>query len=362
MYEDITFDSLMKRMLARVPSDIDKREGSVIWDALAPAAIELKLMYIELDVILNESFADTESRPFLIRRAAERGLSPKEATYAVLKGEFNIDVAIGSRFSLDDLNYAVTEKISNGIFKLQCETAGTAGNKKFGRLIPINYIKGLETAKLTELLIPGEDEEDTEVFRQRYLRSFDQQAFGGNKADYKEKVGKMQGVGGLKVYRATNSSLKTEAGHIALFIINSEFQKPSTEMIKKLQTAIDPTTNTGDGIGVAPIDHQVHVFAVNESELTISTNIVYADGYNLQEATKSIKEIINEYFLELNKSWADSDTIMVRISYLESRLLDYIGIVDIYDTKINGVASNYRADTNSIVKFKSFADQTGAIT
>ena len=57
MYEHITFDVILERMMDRVPNNIDKREGSIIYDALAPAAVELAQMYIELDVILNETFA-----------------------------------------------------------------------------------------------------------------------------------------------------------------------------------------------------------------------------------------------------------------------------------------------------------------
>ena len=73
MYEGITYEIILKRMLDKVSDTIDKREGSVIYDALAPAALELQIMYIELDVILNESFGDTASRKYLIKRAAERG-------------------------------------------------------------------------------------------------------------------------------------------------------------------------------------------------------------------------------------------------------------------------------------------------
>lgn len=42
---------------------------------------------------------------------------------------------------------------------------GIIGNQYLGQMIPIEYIDGLETATLTEILIPGEDEEDTEVLR-----------------------------------------------------------------------------------------------------------------------------------------------------------------------------------------------------
>ena len=117
MYEDITFDIILKRMLDRVSQNaksqgftIDTREGSLIYNALAPAAIELQNMYLELDNILNESFADTQSREYLIKRCAERGINVKEATKAIRRGVFNIDVPIGSRFSLNLLNYVVIEK------------------------------------------------------------------------------------------------------------------------------------------------------------------------------------------------------------------------------------------------------------
>lgn len=113
MYEEITFEVIMERMLNRIPDKFDKREGSIIWNALAPAAIELQLMYIEFDNILMESFADTASYEFLERRAAERGLHPYQSTNAILKAEFNQDVPIGSRFSLEELNYVVIEKIND---------------------------------------------------------------------------------------------------------------------------------------------------------------------------------------------------------------------------------------------------------
>ena len=87
-YENITYESILQRMLDRVPNNMDKREGSIIYDALAPAAVELQLMYIEFDTILNETFADTAQRDYLVRRAAERGITPYEATNTILKGEY----------------------------------------------------------------------------------------------------------------------------------------------------------------------------------------------------------------------------------------------------------------------------------
>ena len=156
MYETITYEVIRDRMLARVPEKFDRREGSVIWDTHSPTAIELQILYLELDSILKEAYGDSASRAFLILRCKERGIYPQEATKAVLRGVFapeNIDVT-GRRFNIGDLNYTVTEKISDGEYQVECETAGRAGNQFFGAMVPVEYINGLRKAELTELLIP----------------------------------------------------------------------------------------------------------------------------------------------------------------------------------------------------------------
>lgn len=343
MYESITYEVILQRMLDRVSDQMDKREGSIIYDALAPAAVELQLMYIELDAVLNESFSDTASRDFLIKRAAERGLSPKAATYAVLKGEFNIDVSVGSRFSCSDLNYVVTEEVSTGVFKLRCETIGVIGNKNFGDLIPIDYIEGLETASLTELLIPGEDEEETEKFRTRYFNSFDSQAFGGNVADYTEKTDALPGVGSCKVYPVWNGG-----GTVKLVILDSQFQTPSVDLIAEVQEAIDPVGHGGEGLGLAPIGHVVTVVGAENVTINIASTITYTDGYDFASSIEAIKAAIDEYFDELRKGWESEAAVIVRISQIETRLLSLPEILDIQYTTINASDRNISLESHQI--------------
>lgn len=345
MYEHMTFEAVLSRMMDRVSNNVDKREGSIIYDALAPAAAELCQMYIDLDVVMNETFADTASREYLILRAKERGIIPYKATPAIGKAVFNIAVPIGSRFSLEQFNYKVTEAISEQDFsyKVICETAGSKPNHTLGTLIPIDYIQGLISAQLTEILTPGEDVESTESIRKRYLATFDKQAYGGNRADYIEKITAIPGVGGCKVYRAWNGG-----GTVKCVIINSEFQKPTQSLINDVQTAVDPTQNAGEGLGIAPIDHVVTIAGVTETIVNIATIITYADGWNFTDCEPYIKETIDRYFKELSKQWADSNNLIARISQIESRLLDLDGIVDIGNTTLNGVAQNYVLGANDI--------------
>ena len=162
LYDSETQEGIMNRLLGRVQKKVDKREGSFIHDALAPTSIEIKNNYIAIDIAHDESFADTASRENLIRRCAERGITPKPASYAIVQGEFTpaaLEIPIGSRFSHEDLNYIIIKKIDDGVYQLQCEMLGSEANGVTGQLIPISYVPGLETAKITEVLIPGDDED-----------------------------------------------------------------------------------------------------------------------------------------------------------------------------------------------------------
>ncbi|MGG0718667.1 baseplate J/gp47 family protein [Robertmurraya massiliosenegalensis] len=344
---DAEYEDLLEQKLADIDPSLDKREGSIIYNAIAANTAEISQMLVTIKDFIDEGFADTASREYLVRRAAERGISPAEATKAKLKGVFNLDVPIGSRFSLDDLNYVVTDKIATGEYVLECETEGNIGNDYLGALIPIDYIDGLTSAELTEILIPGEDEEDTEVFRDRYFRSFNSTAFGGNRADYKEKVNAINGVGGVRVYRAWNGG-----GTVKLVIINSVYEVPSQVLVDTVQEQVDPLNAQSEGLGIAPIDHIVTVFPVETRAIDVQLNITYQDGWTWADIESNVLSVIDEYFKSLAEEWAKSEDdnagVIVRVSQIETRLLNVAGVLDIADTLLNGASSNIQLDATSI--------------
>ena len=217
-------------------------------------------------------------------------------------------------------------------------------------LIPINYIQGLEYAEITEILIPGEDEESTEDFRKRYFLSVQTEAFGGNVIDYKYKTKSIDGVGGVKVYPVWNGG-----GTVKLVIQNSLFQQPSLTLINQVQTMIDPTQNSGTGLGIAPIGHVVTVAGVGVEDIDIVSEITLQDGYVWADVKDLAEQTINQYLLELNSDWENQNNIIVRISQIETHLLNISGIIDVADTEINNVAENYQAQANNIVALNSLS-------
>lgn len=380
---DVTYNEILERMLSRVSDKFDKREGSVIFDTHSPTALELERLYVELNALIAEAYGDSASREFLIRRCKERGITPYEATYAVLKGEFtptNIDVT-GQRFNIGSMNFIVTEKVADGEYQVQCETPGIVGNQQMGTMIPIDYIEGLETAELTEILIPGEDEEETEDLRTRYFDSFNERAFGGNVRDYLEKTNAIPGVGSTKVTRVWNNDLRpaeiipsaavqawyntikptlsgepakwletvygaalnkklTTGGAVLLTILNSDFGAATETLVHTVKQTIDPDENAGEGYGIAPIGHIVQVKSADVVNVVVKTNIIFDVDYGWTNLQSSINDVISNYLLELRKSWADNPYLVIRISQIETRLLDIKGIVDVGNTKINGVSDN----------------------
>ena len=405
MYEAQTYESILARMLQKalsINSNLDTREGSLVWYGDAPAAVELQNLYIALETVLNETFADTASRPYLILRAAERGLSPQPASPAILQMAITpttLFLPLNTRFSIGELNYYVSADRGSGNYELTCETAGEAGNNYTGTVIPIEYVDGLETCKITSVLVPGEDEEDTELFRQRYLNSLNAQAFGGNQIDYIEKVNAIPGVGGVKVYRAWNGNLKpanmippkeaeawieglsgvpepvklwldtvyaaaknnmfTVGGTVKLVVINSTFTVPSPTLVEQVQTAVDPLQNAGEGVGIAPIGHVVRVEGVQEETVDLGFALYYQRGWSWEDVSGYVTEAINGYFLELAQSWADQDeALVVRISQIESRLLGITGILDIANTTINEKDANHTLALDHIPVLGSLAPTT----
>lgn len=334
LFESQTAPVILKRLLKNVPDKYDKREGSVIYDALAPAAIELAEAYIMANTIMTETFATTASRAYLILRASEYNVTPKPATYAEVKAKFSQAVDIGTRVNSGKINFAVTSLINDKdhTYKMMCETAGTAGNKCEGDITPVNTISGLTSATITDVIVPGEDEEDTETFRKRYFDALKSQAFGGNGDDYRERVTAIDGVGGVKVYRCWNGG-----GTVKCVVLDSDLNPPSNEFVAELQTVIDPNS-AGQGYGIAPIGHTVTVKAADKTSINISATVTVS-GIDLNTAKSRMTTTLSNYLKALRQQWcaqSEKEFLTIRASMMMVQILSVTGVADVTNIKVNG--------------------------
>jgi uncharacterized phage protein gp47/JayE len=320
---DIKYDAILDRMLERVDPVYHKDEGSFIYTALAPTALEHNLLYIDMQTLEKEMFADTASREYLIKHASERGITPKEATKAMWLAKMEpseLIVSNGERFNTSSLNLVVVSRESNGVFKLECETAGTAGNTLDHKLTPINYINGLTSATLTELVDAGTDDEDTEEFRARYLTALRKPASSGNAQDYYNWAMSVDGVGAAKVY-----PLADGAGTVKVVITDADKRAASSELVNEVAAYIET---------VRPIGATVTVKSAEELKINVNITCTLADGVAGNVLLDNFYNALTDYF----ESVAYSATV-IPLSMVIKVLLDTELITDCTVT-LNDASAN----------------------
>lgn len=186
-----------------------------------------------------------------------------------------LDIPIGSRFRINDLTLAVTDKVNSGVYRAEAEIAGILGNQYQGDLLPIQNINNLGRAELGEVLLEGADAEKDDSLRDRYYDHVRRSPFGGNVADYEEKTLAIEGVGSVKVFPIWDGP-----GSVLLMIGNADGRTASAELIKKVQDLFQPAEDpTG---GLAPIGHDVTVSTSKDKVIDITASLRIKPGESFE--------------------------------------------------------------------------------
>lgn len=346
-----TAQSIYDELLSDIPDDVDKREGSVVHTILAPVAMKLADTENKNSAELSDTYVDTASLDSLILRAKERDIEYLYETKAIIEAVIELadgdSLEGGERFFTADsgIGYIVVSMSDDGtIYQLECEEFGTKGNIERGKLIFDGRGITVKSAEIKGVFTYGRNAETEDSLRQRYYDSLEASAFGGNITDYKEKCLDIPGVGGVQVRRAWNGG-----GTVKLVLISSDFTAISEEsgIIANTQNLFDPDSS-GEGTGLAPIDHIVTVVSAGETPINIVSTIELEDGVLLSDIIEKIREELQLYFSSLCKTWAESGKAVVRIGKIESALSSVDGIIDAYETKINGSTSNIEFSGDNI--------------
>ena len=348
-YENLTYENIIKRMITTVSTNypnLDTREGSIIFNAIAPAALELAIMYTELDNVLNQSFAGTASRGYLLMACDQMGMdiSTFKASQSTHKGVFNVQVPEESRWSCGMYNYFISKytgenEDGNHEYELICETAGVEPNFVTGDLIPITYTaNGLTVAKLTECLIEGEDETTNDDIRRAYYDWVNSTAVDGNVRQYENWCSTYDGIGNYKIIPQWDG-----VNTVKVSILSSSNGVATQELRNQFQNYLDPNS-TGMGDGVAPIGAKVTVSTATEKEISVEAKVTMKSGHT---DTGAIDKAVTDYFAKI----AYDKTI---VSYMSvgAVILGVDGVEAITDLKLNGSTDDISLKTEEIPVLK----------
>jgi uncharacterized phage protein gp47/JayE len=340
-FENETFDVIIERMLARLPDDIDKRQGSVVYDLLAPAAVELELAYAEMDNVLDFGFIDTTYGEYLDRRVAEQGLTRKEALkatgYVTFNGLVDAEVPEGTQLANSDeipVYFVTTESVvlTNGTGKVAVEAVegGSEGNIAANQISVVEGdLQGIVSVTNEEPFTGGLAEETDEELIERFFDRVRRPITSGNKYQYEEWAESINGISSATCYPTWNGP-----GTVKVVVVNTENRSPSAAVIQQVIDYIEEQR---------PVGAQVTVMGVEEVSIDVSAVLTLADGTDIE----TVREDINTRLVEYFKNSAFTERI-VRYTQIGNAILDAIGVIDYSDLRINGLVSNIQMNGDQV--------------
>ena len=319
MYEDMTYENILQGMLNRVPDDIDKREGSVIYDALAPAAYFLADQYFQLGNFVDLVLPDTALGEYLDRTVSAYGIARKTATAAVRKMITSGAVEIGTRWGISSLVYIVNKALTETEYAVICETNGAIGNQYSGEMQALSAVSGI-TATLGDIITAGTDEENDDAMRARFYEKVRLPATSGNAYHYQQWALEVPGVGAAKVI-----PLGDGPGTVKILVLDSD-KAVSPTLPGKVAEYIET---------VRPIGATVSVLSPDVLEINIAANVQLDGSESLEEVKQVFKTELTDFLKNLTFSGK-------RVSYAKigNVLLDVPGVSDFDTFTINGVIGN----------------------
>ena len=346
--QEKNFDYWLNLMLSYVPENIDKREGSIIYDAVAPAAMALAEQSLQLANIVKQTYVKTADDEYLDYRAVEYGTARYPATYteALCRAVGNDDgvvenIQLGDRFASvadEPTFYKVTYINEDHTVVLKAETAGTGPNSYIGQVLPVTPNDEIVFAEIVEVTTPARDAETDDHLRARLLAENRWLAYGGNVADYLDMLQNIEEVGAGQVY-----PVWAGAGTVKLVILNNDLMPASSTLVKKVKEEIDPEESTTQGYGLAPIDHRVTVTAPETFTVDIAMNVTVVDSANVDTIKANIKTSLEEFFKSLRKDWNTVNptvgrgySMTIYRSKILSRVMMLEGIANATMPRLNG--------------------------
>ena len=314
-----TYEKILQGMLDEVPDEVDKREGSIIYDALAPCAYFLAQQQFQIEYVFDLIFPDTAIEEYLDRAAGAYGLSRKKATAAVRRMITSAEVSMGTRWGISGLVYCVTDTAGMNEYIVTCETPGEIGNQYSGNMEPISNISNV-TATLGGIDKLGTDDETDDAFRERLYAKIKQPATSGNAYHYRQWALEVEGVGDAKVF-----PLDDGPGTVTVLVVDDD---------KKISSTL-PATVSEHIETVRPIGATVTVSSPEALLINTSASV-------LLDGSKTISEVEAEFKKELTSFLKEMTFMTYRVSYakLGSLLLDIPGVEDFDNFRLNSGTGN----------------------
>jgi uncharacterized phage protein gp47/JayE len=334
MYTDRTADDILADMKEAVRDDVDKREGSIVHDMLAPPAQEHEMIGYILEAILELGFADTSQAEYLERRTAEQYVDREDAVAAtgalVITGDNGTELLAGTRIPLADGTAVLTTEysvIANGAITVPAvaEIPGEAGNIAAGALF-VPDVPGVASVSNTVAFSGGVDIESDEDLKARYFLRIRKPITSGNEYHYQLMATSVAGVSAARVYPLWNGN-----GTVKVVVLDTNGRAPAQTIVDAVLARIQAERI----IGATPT-----VIAVTEVPINIAATVTLAGGLLPADVQAAVVANISAYLAQAGT--------LVRYSQVANAIIDTENVLDYSGLTINGSTANVTINADSV--------------
>lgn len=333
MFENQTKEAILQRMQKASPEGIDTRQGSITFDLLSPAAIELAHAYIELDNVLKFGFASPQQpSEFLDLRAGEFGINRRPSERAigevVFTGDEDTIIRQGALVSTDEEDAIVFVTTEDGTIrqgkatiKATAVLGGSRGNVDAGRIkLVLGNLSGVISVTNPKEFKNGAETESDESLLVRYFDRVRRPSTSGNVWHYRQWAMEVRGVGDVKVFPVWNG-----AGTVKLSILSEDKREPNEEIIKAVKDAVEERRPVGAKVTVSP---------AKEVKINVSARITLTSGAILGDVKVMFASKMGKFLADLA-----FQTNIVSYNRIFGLLLDIEAVSDFKELTINGVSN-----------------------
>lgn len=337
LFEDLTPETILERILSRMDTDLQTREGSYAWDQAAPIAFEIWRVLMTLNELIEAFYVNEKSGPYLDAHADLFAMARREGTRAAAKltlfGRDGVTVPAGTAFFSGALEYRLSGdavvKDGTATGYLRSAQVGQRYNVPAGSIDQIiRTIPGLERFE-AEAADGGTDPESDEALYARLDEKRKRPPTSGNPGHYREWALSVDGVGAVRV-----TPLWRGPGTVKVLIAGYDRHPVDEVVVDACKTYIE---------GQRPVGADVTVASAKAVEVNVSARVMLETG-------ASLAEVEREFVSKLDTYLADTafEEFTVYTHRVGALLMSVNGVVDYRELTLNGSRGNLELDSDSV--------------
>lgn len=294
MFEAMTPETIRRRILSRLTTDLQTREGSFTNDIIAAAAEELSECYHALDALVPAFYVDETSGPYIDKQAGIVGIVRKAGTAAscgiVFTGTDGAAIPAGAPYyTASGLTFYLKDKVvirdGEGRGELAAAEAGDAYNIAAGEIVTALRNYSGVSGFANEAADGGTDPESDGALLARYLERMRKPATSGNPWHYQRWAKEVDGIGAARVVSKWKGP-----GTVKVIVADQDFQPATAAAVAACGARIEAER---------PIGPEVTVEAAKALEVTVAASVVLSGSASPGGVRTALEEALREYLRSL---------------------------------------------------------------